>query len=231
MPPRKAPPPPPVATQGQVAAVYGISVKHVDACLAKGAPQRGADGFDLVAWGRWWAEQGRFARLGGQAAPDGEEAAEGENWRRRKDRADALLAEQKLRDLLDVYARRDEVDRAAARDFTTLRLILETLPERCAALVPREQTDAVLDAVSDTVHAALVALRTALARWSGREDVEPIHDALQAAHRGLGQLPARLGKCVRGEKQKARLIAAARVAVAELRAEMARAVVDETDGR
>jgi hypothetical protein len=226
MPPRKAAPPPPVKTKGQLAQVYGCSVKHIDDCIGRGAPDKGPKGFDLMAWGAWWADQGRFRRLGGQAPP-GAGQDDPENWRRRKDRAEALLAENKLRSQMGIYARRDDVDRAAARDLTTLRLILETVPDRVAALVPREQSDAVLDAVADTVATILATLRTALARWSQRDDPEPLHDVLHAGHRALERMPTQLAKCVRGARQKERLRVAARMAAQEIRETLAAAVAGE----
>lgn len=218
---RAAPPPSPAARSIQeLAGIYGVSTKHIDDLLAtQGAPGKRPDGtYDLLEWGAFWRERGRFRRLGGQRA-----AGDDANWQERKDRAQALLAEQKIRDQLGMFARRDDVQRAAARDFTTLRLFMEGVPDRCAALVPPEEAAAVLDSVRTACGQILRVLRVALGRWgcADEEPGNPVADALDALHRQLEGLPAALGGVVKGEKTRARLTAAARVWVAEVRKQMA----------
>lgn len=216
------------ATVAQLARIYGCSTKHIDEQLRRGAPRKGPQGFDLAAWGDWWREQGRFRRLGGRGLDDAEGAAD---WTARRERAQALLAENKLADQLAMYCRREDVERAAARTFTVFRLLLENLPSRCAALVPAAQAAAVRAAVTDTVHSTLQSTRTALGRWSAQDDQghsTPIHDVLGAFLDGLERLPERLGAVVQSTRQRERVIKAAGMCVAELSGAARRALETET---
>ena len=223
-------PGPHARTRTVLAMIYGCSTAHIDRQIQAGAPKASEDGYDLLNWGLWWKEQGRFRRLSGKEGVT--EGEDGENWRRRKDRADALLAEQKLADLMELYCRRDEVDRAAARDFTTLRLLLDTVPDRCTALVPADCQAEIQGAVQDSITTALQTMRQALSRWSGDADPGPVVDALEFIHRDLGRLPRQTAKVVRGEKQKAAVAKAVQIAIRGLREKLAAAMaIQKTEQR
>lgn len=217
-------------SKGELARVYGCSETHIDRQIRNGAPVKADGGYDLLAWGQWWKQQGRFLHLGGQRTGGDGDGEDGENWIARKDRAQALLAEQKLADLVGMYCNREEVDRAAARDFTTLRLLLETVPDRCAMLVPADQRDAVLDAVYDTIRTTLDAMRAAMARWSGDDDANPVVDALEAVHSELDRLGFHVAKAVRGSRQKESVRAAVKLCVTLIRDRMAAAAEGEKAG-
>lgn len=212
------------ASKNDLAVIYGLSVRTIELSLASGAPAKTAAGYDLAQWGAWFRDQ-RPRHRGGSGAGSGS----AEDWALRKDRAQALLAEEKLSERMQMYCLREQVDRAAARDFTTLRLHLETLADRTAALVPDELRPQVLDAARDTVATALTSMRAALARWSDETNEDPVADALQALHKHLGRMASRIKTCVRGEKNQKRVADACRLWAAMVRQAMADASAAESN--
>lgn len=215
-------------TIAELAAVYGCSTKHVQEQLAGGAPAKGPKGYDLKAWGAWWRERARYQRLGVTTSGEPGEV-ETINWRQRADRADALLKEQKLADLMGLYCTREDVERVAARDFTTMRLLLETIPDRCATLVPVEVRDNVIDAVQDALATTLDTMRRALGRWADPDSESPIEDALEILHSHLRKLPQQLAKVVTGPRAKRQVESAARLAAEAIRREIAAAAAGAAD--
>lgn len=163
-----------VATQCEVARVFGISVKHFQQLhQSKGCPGKGKRGYDLFAIGDWFADNSdRFQRQPEDAPVPGSRA----DLQTRKIAAETGLAEIDLQNAQGRFCLRTDVERVAREAFTTLRLLLESIPGKCALQVPAEFRGAVEQDVSDAIRIALRTTKQALGRSVGDKNPPDIGD-------------------------------------------------------
>jgi hypothetical protein len=130
-----------VRTQADAALAFGVAPRSIRQWMADGAP-RSASGYDLVAIARWH-ERREIARAGGVGDDedgDGQPMA----WRERKLRAEALMAEEKERQLRGELFGREQIVELTRQRLQLLVTALDALAvsapqEICGGSVERGQ--------------------------------------------------------------------------------------------
>lgn len=152
-------------TQSQLAEHLGVTPSAISKAIAAGRLTVDADGLldPVAATAQWQHNRRRRQRMPRQPAGEPDRPAPpgaGDFWQHRTTReaAEAAMARMREREMAGELVRRAEVERELAGKLVALRVSLETLADRVAALVAAEpDIQAIRRIIADEHRQALAA--------------------------------------------------------------------------
>jgi len=175
-----------VSSLDEVALVYGRSNPMMQNWFTDGCPGKNRHGYDLVKIGDWIKESGKW-RQGRRPVEGAAPSATAE-----KHALETELLKLRLAEKRGEYAKRDDVERAVMQALTTLRLLLEAIPGKCALLVPPDHRIDVKNDVQDHINTTLRTIRRLLAGLRADRGEGPgwMDDAMSSLMEAVDAFPA-----------------------------------------